>query len=73
LNADFSNWHFLTGNIETIKTLAVKSLKVGHNDEISEHTTRIVLIDGKGAVRGYYSALDEDAVARIVQDFKKLS
>ncbi len=64
--ADPERWLFLTGKEETIHKLLLEGFKVGveHNNgpkvkpgEEFLHSTRLVVIDRKGHVRGYFSGL----------------
>lgn len=57
-----ANWAMLTTPLDSVKTLAIKGfqLMVGSNDDPNLHSTRFVLIDSKGIIRGYYDGLDAD-------------
>jgi hypothetical protein len=37
------------------------------------HSTRFVLVDGKGYIRGYYEAFDEDSTAKLKRDLLALA
>ncbi len=55
--ADLSRWFFLTGPTATISTLMIKSFKVGDSTAMTAHSTRFILVDRSGIIRGYYDGL----------------
>jgi protein SCO1 len=66
-HADPSRWSFLTGNLGDIETTVVKGFKIAMGKEPSSegsslfsifHGEKLVLVDGDGAIRGYYDADD---------------
>jgi protein SCO1/2 len=70
--ADPSRWHFLTGaEGEVEKVMA--SFKLGSFDDPINHTSRLVLVDEKGRVRGYYQGTDENAVEFLTRDVQSLT
>jgi protein SCO1/2 len=48
------NWLFLTGPQPVVVNFAVKSMKLPADFDPDLHSTRIVLIDRQGRIRGYY-------------------
>jgi protein SCO1 len=58
-DADPNRWHFLTGAKEDIYQLAISSLKLSVHENVDGpsiaeqflHTTRVVVVDGKGQLR----------------------
>lgn len=67
-DADFSRWHFLTGPQDRIEALVVDGFGTAMGDrqptgeaDIYDiaHTTKLVLVDDLGRIRGYYSSNDE--------------
>jgi len=69
-SADSARWTFLTGNTATLDMLDHDAFKLGNLS--MDHSTRFVLIDKKGRVRGYYGLLDGDPVARVAKDAARL-
>ncbi|EWG09694.1 SCO family protein [Cytobacillus firmus] len=76
-NADFSNWHFLTGYeqeeiekyaMEYFKTI-VKKPQTG--DQVI-HGTDFYLVDQNGKVMKYYTGLNEIPLDEIMNDIKAL-
>jgi protein SCO1/2 len=76
LNAEPGRWNFLTGDRETIYRLAKDAFKLATIDDPQGpgpiHSTRMVLVDRRGSIRGYYDALDADAVTRLLADSNHL-
>lgn len=72
-----ARWLFLTGGRDTIHRLSKEGFKLGievapppvGNDgkpvEPILHSTRFVLVDGEGRIRGYYDAFDEESMAKL--------
>lgn len=70
-------WHFLTGSHDALKKTIVTDLKIHMSDESEDimaiaHGGHFVLVDQQMRLRGYYNSEDEDAVARLVADMKKV-
>ncbi len=73
-------WLFLTGDKRAIHRLSKEGFKLAvddtapvNEDEPILHSTRFVLVDGEGRIRGYYEAFDEDALAKLMQDLEALA
>jgi protein SCO1/2 len=65
-------WYFLTGPVETLRTLDRDVFKLGDIDGSLDHSTRFVLVDRKSGVRGFYLTSESDAITRLVADAKSL-
>ncbi len=74
-------WLFLTGPPQTMLRLSRAGFKLALEpggggaapaDPIL-HSTRFVLVDGDGEIRGYYNALDPRSVARLTADAEALA
>ena len=77
LRAQPQRWDFLTGPKATIYDLSKNGFKLGVSDGSEEtgvpvHSTRMVLIDRHGQIRGYYDALAPDAVTKLLADTSHL-
>lgn len=76
--ADRNKWLFLTGDKEEIYRLARSSLKLTvreEEDPVSTqiiHSTRFVLIDKEGKIRGYYNSGENEALGKLVMDVERL-
>jgi protein SCO1/2 len=77
--ADADHWSFLTGERETIWELSKGGFKLavgeapGNVEEPLFHSGRFVLVDGRGRIRGYYDALDEEGFDSLLTDLRALA
>jgi len=77
LKAQPARWDFLTGSKSTIYDLSKNGFKLAVSDGSEEagvpvHSTRIVLVDRRGEIRGYYEATAADAVTKVLADTSHL-
>jgi protein SCO1/2 len=74
LQAEPGRWDFLTGAQSTIYNLSRNGFKlaVGEEKGVPIHSTRMILVDRHGAIRGYYDAAEPDAVTKLVADTTNL-
>ena len=73
LDAQPGRWDFLTGPQSTIYNLSRNGFKLAVSDGtaakgIPVHSTRMILVDRRGEIRGYYDAVEADAVTKLVAD-----
>jgi len=68
-------WTFLTGPADEVRASVVRGLRVGMGSADDGagpgelfHGTALVLVDGRGRVRGYYDPDAPEAVDRLVRD-----
>jgi protein SCO1 len=66
--ADDAHWAFLTGDPQILNMLDHDAFKLGSLGVAMDHSTRFVLVDKKGQVRGYYGIADGDPVAKLAKD-----
>jgi protein SCO1 len=76
--AESPDWLFLTGDEAQMRRLAVEGFKLGvapadptdprAAQEPVTHSTRFVLVDAQGRVRGWYDAFDEGALGKLLRD-----
>lgn len=66
------HWFFLTGEREVLHGLKREAFKLGDVDGSLNHSTRMVLIDGRGQVRGYYGTTGDSPVTAIVRAIRQL-
>jgi len=85
-SADPQMWLFLTGDKDTTYRLAEQGFKLGIGEEKNPpevvkktgeekelfHSNRLILIDRKAQIRGYYSGIDAEAMVRLRRDLKIL-
>ena len=72
-----ANWLFFTGEKQAIFSLANKGFKLSvteerNNPEPITHSTKLVLVDRAGVVRGFYEGIGADDSARLVTDVDRL-
>jgi protein SCO1/2 len=77
LHVQPKRWDFLTGSRDAIYSLSRDGFKLGVSDGAEEegipiHSTRFVLVDRHGTIRGYYDALAPDAVTKLLADTNHL-
>ncbi len=76
--ADRTQWLFLTGDKTAIRRMIQDSfhLSVQDNPDSEDqpilHSTKIVLVDRDGLIRGYYDGTDPDALKQLVVDVTRL-
>lgn len=56
--ADPARWYFLTGRKDSIGNLMSEAFYLGFADNLQEHSTKFVLVDGKRRIRGFYDSFD---------------
>ena len=85
-SADPDLWLFLTGDKEMTVRLAQQGFKLGIGEEANPpevvkktgeekelfHSNRLILIDRRAQIRGYYSGIDAEAMVRLRRDLKTL-
>ena len=77
-DANRERWSFLTGDKQDLFDLCIKGFKLpldtqgGTPSEPIAHSTRFVLVDKKGDIRGYYSGTEEDELKRLAADAKNV-
>jgi protein SCO1 len=71
--ADFSRWHFLTGPKEKLHTLKRETFLLGDVDGSLMHSTRFVLVDGNGRIRGFYHSDEQAGIDELIRDLRRLS
>jgi protein SCO1 len=76
LKAEPARWDFLTGSKQAIYNLSKDGFKLAVSDDpdarIPVHSTRLVLVDRRGIIRGYYDALEPDGVTKVLADANHL-
>jgi len=67
-----NNWYFLAGTPATVHLLAHDTFKVGDVISNMDHSTKFMLVDKHGNLRGYYSSEEADGIASLVRDIAAL-
>ena len=77
LHAQSGRWDFLAGAQSAIYHLSRDGFKLAVSEGSEEtgipvHSTRMVLVDRHGEIRGYYEATEADAVTKLLADTSHL-
>lgn len=75
IGANSDNWRFLTGSSQAIQDIVVKGLLqplMKEPDGTPAHSSRIVLVDGLGWLRGYEEGTDPEVVQKLMVDIGEL-
>jgi protein SCO1/2 len=70
-NAEPGRWRFLTGDPADIARLMQQGFKLPFDGSMIHHSEKLVLVDGKGQIRGYYDALDEQDLQRLITEISR--
>ena len=76
--ADRTHWLFLTGDKTAIRQMIRNSFRMSvedapdSQDEPILHSSKIVLVDRDGLIRGYYDGTNPGALKQLVQDVNRL-
>jgi protein SCO1/2 len=70
--ADPIKWSFLTGNPAQLHTLCRDAFMLGNVDGKLEHSTRFVLVDRRGRIRGFYDTSEQENVQKLIDDLQGL-
>ena len=65
-------WTFARMSNDTILETLMNGLLVGYAENPENHTARIIVIDSKSQIRGYYNALDPQQVDSLESILRKL-
>jgi protein SCO1/2 len=77
LQAQPGRWDFLTGPQSAIYNLSRNGFKLAVSDGSDEagipvHSTRVILVDRHGEIRGYYDVTEADAMTKLLADTNHL-
>lgn len=77
-----NRWLFLTGDKETIYNLSINKFQLGlkkatpqelkEGTDIIMHSTKFILVDEKGKIRGYYDSKEQKSIQKLYEDLDKL-
>ena len=71
-HAQPERWYFLTGDQKILDALDRRTFMLGNVDGSLEHSTRFVLVDRHGKIRGYYGAAHDDPTPALIVDIRRL-
>jgi protein SCO1 len=70
-SVDTNRWHIVRASDKPVAEF-MKALKLGVPEDKLLHTTRLVLQDRSGEIRGYYDGISEDLLSVLRQDLEHL-
>lgn len=72
--ADPYKWWFLTGDDKDIQSLVRNGFRLANQEQEGDiiHSEKLVLVDSRGFMRGYYDANDDRQMKQIIRDAKAL-
>ena len=65
-------WYFLTGEQAKLSDLGMNAFHLNTVDGSLTHSTRFVLVDGKGRIRGYYITGEDGFMPKLMHDIRQL-
>jgi len=68
-----NRWVFLRAPIEEVIALSEKGFMLAADRLPGGHTTRFILVDNHGNIRGYYESGDDASLAKLANDIQSLS
>jgi cytochrome oxidase Cu insertion factor (SCO1/SenC/PrrC family) len=73
-NGASERWLFVTGPEPAIEDLSIKGFKLGAGQDGGQivHSSRFILVDRTGKIRGYYDSEEEGAERKLVADARAL-
>lgn len=71
-HVDEKMWSFLTGSPQALEHLDKVAFKLGNVIGQMQHSTRFVLVDRQGQIRGFYDTAEGGAVPHLIDDIKAL-
>jgi protein SCO1/2 len=70
--ANAERWTFLTGERSVLHSLSREAFLLGDVDGSLNHSTRFVLVDRQGRMRGFYGSAEPDVVKTLIRDARRL-
>ena len=59
--------------MDTLQKLDRDAFKLGNLDGTLQHSTRFVLVDRQGHIRGYYETSESSAIPKVIADVYELA
>jgi protein SCO1/2 len=70
--ASKERWFFLRGPQADVLALQVKGFKMGSPTDPFLHSERLVLVDKRGRIRGWYHGTEDAGVEALLKDYRRL-
>lgn len=79
--ADLASWRFVTGDLEVIRKTSEQGFKLALDGKATPsaehfglfHGSHLVLVDGKGTIRGYYRTSEDEQMKQLLLDAAALT
>ena len=68
-----NRWVFVRGPIDTVARLCEQGFMLPAENLPMSHTTKFILVDTKGRIRGYYTGTEEAAVQTLLEHLRRLA
>ena len=69
---DDDRWVFLSAPMPDIVKLCEQGFKLAADDLPGAHSTKFILVDSDGKIRGYYSGIDKEDIVKLQHDIESL-
>ena len=73
VRAASDRWYFLTGPQAALNQVTMDGLHLSQVDGTLEHSTKFVLVDAAGSIRGYYLSSEREDMDKLVADVRWLA
>jgi protein SCO1/2 len=73
LGVDDNRWIFLWQPVEKVVWLSEKGFMISARELPGGHSSRFVLVDPDGIIRGYYDGVEEQSMKILLGDIRKLA
>ena len=67
-----NRWVFLSASMPDVVNLCENGFKLAADDLPGAHSTKFILVDNAGKIRGYYNGVDKAEVSKLKQDIESL-
>lgn len=71
-DANPEQWQFLRGDADAVLELAREGMLIGSGDEPINHSSKFVLVDGNGDLRGFYTGTESEDISQLIADIHTL-
>ena len=72
-HAEPGSWYFLTGAQAALHHLGRDVFKLNNVDGTLTHSTRFVLVDAQGQIRGFYDTSEPGSIPKLIGDVRALA
>ncbi len=69
---DDNRWVFLSASMADVVKLCENGFKLGADDLPGAHSTKFILVDSDGVIRGYYSGIEKESVLKLQNDIERM-